>query len=174
MGKIRNNKEIMSDPAFKKKFHGNQDILIELFKEFIQWRIPSKYVLNSAVTQFDLSGSIIVSCGYPLPPLKFTIFIKHFDLVFYWINHFQLNLVWLYCSSRSEGLFSIGLVFPTIDILFYSQSWNRSSRDAWITIQKWSTTWNLWRYQTKPDLEKILHTEFFFFCLLTGSLILKW
>ena len=40
---------------------------------------------NYAETQFDLSGSIIliVICGYPLPPLKFTILLKHFNFVFY-------------------------------------------------------------------------------------------
>ena len=34
--KIRNNKKIMSDPAFKKKVQDNQDILIDLLEEFIQ------------------------------------------------------------------------------------------------------------------------------------------
>ena len=37
MEKLRTNKEILSDPAFKRKFKGNlaQDIMFDLFKEIL-------------------------------------------------------------------------------------------------------------------------------------------
>ena len=35
MEKLRISKEILSDPLFKGKFKGNQEIMFDLFKEFI-------------------------------------------------------------------------------------------------------------------------------------------
>ena len=35
MEKLRTNKEILSDISFKRKFKGNQEIMFDLFKEFI-------------------------------------------------------------------------------------------------------------------------------------------
>ena len=42
---------------------------------------------------YEWINRIRIYVNYPLPPLKFTILLKHFDFVFYWKNRFHLDLV---------------------------------------------------------------------------------
>ena len=67
VAKLKNNKEIFRDPAFRGKL--DPDFLIDLYEEFILWRIRNpdgksefvricpQLVANTSLTQFILFGS---------------------------------------------------------------------------------------------------------------------